>query len=250
VLLELCLLLLCNTLIGQNYHAEGKYFPFLDQESQSNVVVSVEDFFGDGIPCPPQYTNTLSNTNLFTVTDHKLISEVLVKYTHVTTNLGPPGTELAHFCTTNYTVMARGRVFNGEKTVSLFRYTNAAAEEEVTIVAGGLLAEFRTKANDGYNVAIARSGAGSILRFGRIKDGLPDGYLAQFDDLMHQGETWDYTRADFSHSHLTEFTQYTNGLVFGKYLMWNPRNDNLILEADFKEPCDFQKHRTDLKMAQ
>ena len=39
--------------------------------------------------------------------------------------------------------------------------------------------------------------------------------------------------------------QYTNGMNIGKYLMWNPENGNLLMEADFKEPYDFEKHRTD-----
>jgi hypothetical protein len=30
--------------------------------------------------------------------------------------------------------------------------------------------------------------------------------------------------------------------------MWNPKNNNLILEAEFKEPYNFEKHRIDLWM--
>ena len=245
----LCLLLLSNNLIGQNCHAEREYFPFLDMESQSNVVVTGSDFFGDGVACPPQYSNALSNRNFFTEDEQKLISEVLVKYTNVTASVAPTGTVLVRSYTTNDTVKARGKLFSFEKTVSRFQYTNSEAVEEVTISVW-LFASFRTNGNDGYDVSINPTGGGSLLQFTQVKHGLANGFLAAFDDLKPQGSTWDYKRADFTRGTLSQFTQYTNGLVFGKYFIWNPRNGHLAVEAEFKKPCDFAKHRTDLNMAQ
>src|SRR5664280_2019698 len=93
--------LLSGTLFGQT--SQRLYVPYLDKESQSNVIVTVESA---GEPCPPEYTNTLSNTNLFTPEEQKLIGDVFVKYKNVTTNSGPPGSILIGFYKTNRVVKA------------------------------------------------------------------------------------------------------------------------------------------------
>jgi len=48
---------------------------------------------------------------------------------------------------------------------------------------------------------------------------------------------------DFLNNTLQTYMRYTNGLVIGKFLMWNPLNNRLIIEAEFKEPYDMEKHR-------
>jgi len=240
------LLLLAGNLFGQTNQAR-LFIPFLDKESQSNVVVSVG--FDVEQACPLEFTNVLSNTNLFTLEQQKLIREVFVKYKNVTTNSGPPGSVLTDLHQTNYIIQAVGRPFKVEHWIAHFQYTNSDAYEVITF-SGGVFARYRNGAKDGYNVSFNQTGGGTLLSFGQIKHDLPNGSFVRLSDLHAQGTTWDYRLANFDGSHLEEYYQNTNGLVLGKYLMWNPNNGRLIMEADFKGPYDLQKHRIDLRTPQ
>jgi len=250
ILFGLILLLSAGNLFSQTNQSGKLIIPFLDSESQSNIIVSVSDDFGSGQPCPDEYTNTLSNTNLFTPEQQIAIKEVFVKYKNVTTNSWPPGTMLAALYKTNLVIKAMDRMVEAENWIARFQYTNCDAHEEIRFGKGGILAKYRDKSNDGYNVYIGRTGGGSVFRFMEVKRDLINGRLSTFDDNRPQGTTWDYRLADFSNAHLTEYRRYTNSMVIGKFLMWNLQNNNVILEADFKEPYDFEKHRTDLRMLQ
>jgi hypothetical protein len=243
LILAINLFISAERLFGQSNQTEKLFIPFLDKKSQINVIVTVSDFT-TGQPCPLAYTNVLSNTNLFTDKEQKIIGEAFLKYKNVTTNSGPPGTALVDLYKTNFVIKAVGRSFQVENWVANFQYTNFEAYETIFFGAGrsGVFAKFRTKFNDGYNASISRVGDGSTLRFTEVRQNLINGVLAEFVDIHAQGTTWDYTLADFSHSRLDEYRQCTNGMVFGKYLMWNPINNNLGLEAEFKKPFDFEKH--------
>jgi len=89
----------------------------------------------------------------------------------------------------------------------------------------------------------SRTGDGTLLTVSEQKHGLHVGFLARFSDLYPQGTSWDYRHADFSDAHLEEYMQMTNGMVFRKWLMWNPHDGNLMLEAESKEPYDWNNHR-------
>jgi antitoxin component YwqK of YwqJK toxin-antitoxin module len=209
-------------LFGQTNQVERLYFPFLDKESQSNVVVSVSaDLYGGGQPCPVKYTNLTSNTNLFTHKEQELLEEVTIKYKNITTNSGPAGTVLVSLCKTNFIIMNR----TNESWVARFQYTNSDAQEEVWF-GSGISARFSTKDGNGYNVGIGSVGGGSMLRFSQVKQGLKNGLAV-----------------DFLNNKLQSYMHYTNDLVLGNYFMWNPQNGNLIVQAKFKEPYDMEKHR-------
>ena len=239
--LGVSLLLLAGNLFGQTNQAR-LFLPFLDKESQSNVVVSL--CFNGRQSCPVEFTNVLSNTNLFTPEEQKLIKEVSVKYQNVTTNSGPADTLLVNLYKTNYTVQAIDKAVNVENYVACFQHTNSHTREEI-IFGGGVLIRVRNKANDGYNVAFNCTRGGTLLSFWEVKQNLINGLFITFDDNRPQGMTWDYKLANFDGSHLEEYRRYTNGMVFGKYLMWNPQSGNLLVEANFKEPYDLEKHRID-----
>jgi hypothetical protein len=242
--LTLSLLLAGGNLFAQTNQAKRLFVPYLDEESQSNVIVTIS---GIQQPCPPEYTNTLSNTNLFTPEEQKVIADIFIKYKNVTTNSGPPGTILSAFYRTNYVINVRNRTVAVENDVADFKYTNFDAHEQITIK-GGLSAKFLNTSGEGYNVFFVGTGNGTMLQYIERKGGVRNGILAEFEDMQWQGTNWDFRRADFiTNSHLVEYRQYTNGMVFGKYLMWNPRNNDLFLEADFKQPYDFEKYRTDLR---
>jgi len=232
------IILLTGSLFGQRL-----FIPYLDKASQSNVIVTIS---GAGQPCSLEYTNKLSNTNLFTPIEQNLIKEIFIKYKDVTTNSGPSGTVLIGFYKTNHIVKDMNRTFEIENWVSQFQYTNSDAQEEIRLGEGGLFAQFRNKAGDGYSASFIQTGDGTMMRFMERKNNSINGVFAAFEDMHWQGTNWDFRLSDFSDSRVTEYRYQTNRMVFGKYLMWNPRNNNLIMEAEFTEPYDFEKHRIDL----
>lgn len=237
-----CIFFSCAEILFGQTNQQGKLIiPFLDEASQSNVIVTVSDVLGKGQPCPIEYTNTLSNTNLFIPEEQRLIREVFVKYADATTNSGPYGTKLVALYKTNLVFQALGKTVNSERWIGQFQYTNSGAKEEISF-GTGLSAKYRTESEGGYNVTIAQTGGGSILRFTTVKSDRLNGVLAEFDDPHPQGMNWDYKSASFTNSILTEYRQYTNGMAFGKFFLWDIKG-RLMLAAEFKEPYDFGKHR-------
>jgi hypothetical protein len=241
------MLFFASILSGQTNQVNKLFIPFLDKESQSNVIVSVSDLFNTGIPCPKQYTNVISNTNLFSLEEQSLLRDIFMKYRHVTTNSGPPGTQFAGRYKTNLIIKMKNKSVKAEEWVTRFQYTNLSAYEDL-VIRSGISAKFRTLSSDGYNLSIVPSSDGSLLRFMEVKGDLANGVLVEFDDIHSLSTNRDFRLANFKGSHLVEYRNYINGMVLGKFLMWNPFNDQLLLEADFKEPYDFQKHRTDFQI--
>jgi hypothetical protein len=90
---------------------------------------------------------------------------------------------------------------------------------------------------------VAPVGDGSLLHFREVKRNSFNGIYAVFEDDHDQGNAWTYKNTDFSDGRLMLYMEYTNGMNIGKYLMWNPETGNLVVEANFKEPYDFEKHR-------
>lgn len=244
-------LLLLGVCARAQPNSPGRLFiPFLDQESQSNVIVTVCDF--GGMSCPRELTNTLTNPRLFSPAEQGLILNLFVKYKTVTTNAGPMGTVLAAFDRTNNIIVTPQRTVNDERFEARFQYTNSAADEELTFGKGGLYAKFRNgpQSRDGYDASFTPTSKGAYFTFAEIKHDRIDGVLARFFDDHIQGAAWSYQMATFAENDLTEYVQYTNGLVCGKDLMWDPRDGTLILEAEFPQPYDYKRHRTDLPKVQ
>ena len=245
-ILGLSLLISAGNLFGQSNQAR-LFLPFLDKESQSNVVVTY-NMSGTEAPCPLEFTNVLSNTNLFTFEEQKTIQEIFTKYKDVTTNTGPAGTELIGLYKTNFFVKILNREEPIEQWVANFGYVNSKSREEIHFGGHGVLfARFRSESGDGYDAGFSSAADGPILSFSEFKKGFPNGILAGFSN-PHQSWTNDYRHAEFAGCPVVVYRQITNGLILGKYLMWNHENNHLILEAEFKEPYDFEKHRTDQQM--
>ena len=240
------LLFLWGTLLGGQNQDSRLFIPFLNRDSQSNVIVTVCDF-AIGQPCPGEFTNVLTNTNLFTPGEQTLIREIFEKYRDVTTNSGPPGTVLAELHGTNQVSTTLDHKTNVELWQARFQYTNSEACEEMTFGRGALAAKFRTPANAGYNLYFMRTGNGTMLHLTEITNGVISGLLASFEDNHPQGTNWDFRNADFSDCRLTEYRRYRNGMVLGKFLVWDARQGNLLLEAEFKEPYDWNRNQLELK---
>jgi hypothetical protein len=208
-------LFLVNNVLAQTNKTYHKTIPFLDRDSQSNIVV-----IENGVHPHPgslKYTNLISNTNLFTLAEQELIGEIYVKYKNVTTNSGPPGTVLVGLYKTNYIVKAISRTVEIENWIANFQYTNFDAHEEIRF-SGGMFARFRNKSNDGYNVSFNDTGGETELAFLEIKKDHINGLFARFEDAHAQGMNWDYRLANFDGSHLEEYRHYTNRMVLGKFL--------------------------------
>lgn len=222
IIFWISLLFSTDNLFGQTNQFGRLFIPYLDKESQSNVIVTVESA---GQSCPSELTNTLSNTNLFTPEEQNQLKDVIIRYknyTDFTTNSGPPGSILVGLYKTNYVVLNVGY----ENWVGRFQYTNIAAQEEITFGSHSTIsARFLTKTGKGYGVWISPTGYGLTFRFTQSKDGVANGLHATFTDF-----------------HLEEYWHYTNGMVFGNFLMWDIRNNNLRLEAEFKAPYDLKSH--------
>jgi hypothetical protein len=212
-----------GNLFSQTNRTGRLFIPFFDKESQSNVFVKVCNF-GSGEPCPLKYTNTLSNTNLFTPEEQKLLNNVLAKYKNyqeLKTNSGPPGSVLFSLCKTNYTVLNR----KYENWVACFRYTNLDAKEEIHFGSSSISTRFLTKAGNGYVVGIGPIGGGLRLQFMQLKQGEPNGLYAVFVN-----------------SRLESYHHSFDRMTIGRYMMWNPLTGRLLLQAEFKEPYDLRKH--------
>jgi len=212
-ILSFCLLCCVYYLWAQANRSGRLFIPFLDPNSQSNVVVILNGSHPQ--PCPLEYTNIISNTNLFSPAEREMLTAIPIKYKNVTTNSGPMGSVLESLSETT----------NGYWMV-LFQYTNLEASDEVTF-SEPLFVRFRTKSGDGYNanISYASTQGASPLYLCQIRHDLAGGLAAGFYDSNHC-DSW---------MHLT------NGLVVGRWLTWDNAG-RLIIEADFNEPYDFKKH--------
>ena len=213
-------LLFVGNLSAQTNAPERLFLPFLTPESQSNVIVTAVP--GRQRPCPPEYTNLISNTNLFTPAEKKLIGEIPLKYKNVTTNIGPVGTVFQG-------IEWRELKFKGQiirkSQVSCYVYTNSGAREEIAFLQPQqIFIVYRTQSGDGYNVNLLD---GRFLGpFKEYKHGVMDGLS------IGQG---------FDKEHCNTWSRYVNGEMVGKFLGWGESGE-LLFEAEFKEPFDISKN--------
>jgi len=182
--------------------------------------------------CPPQYTNVIANTNLFTPSEQRSLEEILSKYKNVTTNSGPEGTVLTSLEKTNNYYIAH------------FSYINSDAHEDIIFgdrsaearhngnyndfIAGlGLsLAKFRTKDGNGYDATISHS-SDKFSTFAQIKQGMVNGLFV-----------------DFSNDHCQDLLRFVDGNAVGEWLQWDTYTDNHLLEVKIKSSLDYFKYMT------
>lgn len=166
--------------------------------------------------CPPEYTNTISNTNLFSPAEQILLTELPLKYKDVTTNSPPKGSI--------FTGMDKSAnpFFMEGFTIGRFQHTNSEAQVKVFFTemnnGNGIGASFRNKAGDGYEVLFNND---VIAGFRQFKHGQLDGLWADFDG-----------------GRCSSWMRFSEGKAVGKWLVWN-RTGSLYMEAEFKAPYDF-----------
>ena len=199
--------------------AERLFLPFLTPESQSSVIVTAAP--EHEMPCPLQYTNLFSNTNLFSPVEQKLLKEIPLKYQSVTTNAGPVGTVFKGIELRQWKI-ERPRSVTMTLSVSCFTYTNSNAREEIGNYGGTTIVIFRTRFGDGYNLQISHN---RLLQYQEYKDGKLDGLCI---------------KSIFDADHCNEWARFVKGKIVGKFIGWS-QNGKIDMEAKFKEPFDFLK---------
>lgn len=218
IVLTLNLLLLASNLFGQANQTKQSLIDTLDPDSQTNIIV-IRDEGWPRPPSPPQYTNLISNTNLFSSAEQKLLWEIPLKYENVTTNSGPPGSVLTSL----------NKDTNGY-WVARFQYTNSDAQDEITF-GFRKTAMFLNKSGDGYGVSIGpadymgRKVVKWDIGFCQFKHGVRHGLSVRFYD----------------DGHCLTWMRFSNGMAVGKWLEWESDN-GLSLEVEFRTPYDFLKH--------
>jgi hypothetical protein len=221
--LVLSLLISGTSLFIQASHAEQLIFPFLTLESQSNIIVTAN--FDHPKLCPPDYTNLISNTNFFSIAEQRNLKEAALKYKDVTTNSGPAGSVFKGWGLRQEKVEKWTNTF----WVACFTYTNSDAQEEIRQRASGyIVAKFRTRTGNGYNVSVIN---GSVFAYQEYKNGLLNGLYVILYDPSHPEDK----------EHCGMWARFLRGKILGKFLMWGQDN-KIVVEAEFLKPFDFLKY--------
>jgi len=217
------LFLVCG-LVAQSRGAQRFIIDFLDESSQSNVVVKLSDV-DHPQPCPLQYTNVLSNTNLFTPLQQKLLRALPAEYRNITTNSGPSGTVL---------VEAAKVVFDvGDAPPGIllhFASTNSGAQQYIASCdSRQKYVKYEREPGSGYYALLDED---NVFAYQEFKGAKLNGLFTTFYQ-----------------DHCSMWLCFTNGKALGRFLIWGrrgieePISFGLAVEAQFKEPYDFLKYQ-------
>jgi hypothetical protein len=214
--------------------AQAMVFPFLkaDAQNQINTIANYEH----SIPCPGEYTNLLTNTNLFSSTEQSELMAVRLKYQDVTTNNGPSGSVF-----TGWKLYKTGHPELGAEAnsffVACFTDTNSNGHEEIKSERPGCItAKFRTESGDGYDAVLNN---GALVTFQQYRHNLLDGLFVAMDP-----------NKPLDQDHCGVWMRFANGRAVGKFLMWGndpsaDRNEvRIVAEAEFKQPFDFIQYQS------
>jgi hypothetical protein len=225
-----CLSVATSNLFGQTNHPAKKIIRSLNAASQNNIEVIASGNMDDEVACPPEFTNIISNTNLFTLDEQKLLNETLSNYINVRSNIAPIGSVLVSYRATPL------RVYWGTnwQWVSHFQFTNSDLSDEVSQGGDLFRHKVRNKAGDGFDFNIVPDmprdsgfggGSGPEGWFQQIKHGVKDGLSIE---IVHG-------------DHCSQWMRYSNGMAVDKWLIWDANKPDLILWAKFKEPYDISR---------
>lgn len=181
-----------------------------EDRTNINVLINVPS------PCPPEYTNVISNTNLFSPSERELIKAVPFKFKNVTVNSAPEktvcvGTNNSYALLSGVFLIRRYQYTNSGDQVEVIFYNAPSSKERAIGVS------FRTKLGDGYEELFNQT-------FRQFKHGRLDGL-------------W----VDFDRGHCAAWMRFKDGKAFGKWLVWD-RTGSLYMKMEFKEPYDFIGH--------
>ena len=227
------LLFFASKIHSEENRSERLKFPFLPLEYQSSAFVTAD--MEHPKPCPSDYTNLLSNLNLFSLTEQEKMKKVALKYKSVTTNSGPYGSVFQGFAlrqTEGVRLIEKSTwtVVINTFPVACFTHTNSGAKEEIASSFNGeIVARFRTQAGDGYDVLLID---GVINKYQEYKSGILDGLFVEIHDPNNHNDD----------NHCIYWARFANGKIWGKFLMW--QDGQIIVMAEFKKPFDILKFQT------
>jgi hypothetical protein len=225
-------LLFSQNLFGQTNFPARKFIQGLDTASQSNVEVMAGGGL-DEVPCPPEYTNVISNTNLFTPEEQKLLEEIPLKYGRVTTNSGPTGSVLVNFKATPIKTQYGIYWF----WTARFQFTNSNAWDEVTPGGDQMNHKVRNKAGDGFDLGYDTYNNGESVGSGYGGPGGPEFWLYQVKHDVRDG-----LDIHIEAGRPARLMRFSNGMAVGQYFYWAPYNNKLMIWAKFNEPYDYLKY--------
>jgi hypothetical protein len=241
LVLFLSVVFLTGNLFCQPNPSAKKLLPGFDAASQSNVEVIANGTFENEVPCPPEYTNVISNTNLFTPDEQRLLNDIVLNYGNEESNTVPPGSVLVSFKATPIQTSWGTRW----DWVARIQSTNSDLTDEITPGGDLYRHKVRNKAGDGYDFNITPTKfdlvphdytgvAGPEFWFQQIKHGVKDGLHVS---VVHG-------------DHCSGWMRYSNGWAVDKWLGWDLNKPYLILWAKFKEPFDIDRtHDRNLQAA-
>lgn len=185
------------------------------EEGRTNITVIVNT----PEPCPVEYRNAISNTNLFSPVEQKLLKELPLEYKDVTTNSPPRDSKFIGMDKTGNSFFMEG--------FTIAQFQNVHSKARVKVFFGEMSkgkaigASFRDEAGDGWEITFNGDAVDAFRQFKHW----------QLDGL------W----ADFDGSHCSSWMRFKDGKAVGKWLVWN-KTGSLYMEAEFKEPFDFIGH--------
>jgi hypothetical protein len=229
ILSGLCLAIVTGELLGQTNSPSRKLLFGFDAASQTDVDV-IASGARDEVPCPPEYTNVLSNTNLFTRDEQKLLDEIALVYGNETSNSVPAGSVMVDF---HATPMPTSWGTNW-LWVAHLKFTNTDLTDEITPGGDLFRHKVRNKDGDGYDFNITPTlfhprsygeESGPEFWFQQIKHGVKDGLYV---NVIPGG-------------HCTKWMQFSNGWAVDKKLCWAAGSGELTVWAKFKKPFDIDR---------
>ncbi|HUB87591.1 MAG TPA: hypothetical protein VMB22_06835 [Verrucomicrobiae bacterium] len=218
-----------NSIANGTNEPAKKTISGFDAASQSNIDVIASGNMDDEVPCPPEYANVVSNTNLFTLDEQKLLNGIPSGYENVTTNSGPPGTVLVGLYNRNRN--KSGRAYWN----AYFQFTNSGVRDEAVFMFGTVATvhHIRNKAGDGFDLNIG----GRALDSDHIGTGVLEYSFCEIKHNVRNGLSV-YMHGD----HCMQWMCYSNGMAVDKWLDWSADGSKLILWAKFKKPYDISKY--------
>lgn len=226
-----------HTILAQDEPFESlqSLFPGLPSSETKNILVIVNPEHPQ--PCTPIYSNSFSNTNLFSPSESRFFGEIIENYKNVTTNSGPPGSVFNGWVARQ---IIRPKLFENSTnitTCALFVQTNSNAKIEVAAFYDSriVMVRFRTVSQDGYDLLLYDRVVRVIEQYkNNVLDGLFIGLFLGINTpakTSHEGEI-----------KCSSLLRLQNGKAVGKYFGWDDES-YIGIELEFKKPFDFLKYQ-------
>jgi hypothetical protein len=192
----------------------------LDVDSLTNAEIIASGYDNEK-PCPLELTNDISNTNLFTPAEKKLIESIPSKYGNVTLASGPKGSVPLHL---GWYLSIWNELLQHEGDVP-FQFTNSDLRDDVTLGGGVAIHHVRNTAGDGYELHYWQEQSIPCFQLFQYKHGVFNGL-----------------RIEIHGDHCLWWMRFKNGMAVDQWLYWSPDNSKLQIWVKFNKPYDYLKY--------